>query len=319
MKAYIINKVSAMAKGLLPFCLLAAIPMLNSCKSGDQEFPDFDYQTCYFSKQYPVRTVELGNDNYVDVTLDNQHMVQIQAAMGGAYNNPRDINISFIVDNSLCAGKAFKPSSMTLTPMPASYYELSANNIVIPSGQVTGGVNVQLTDDFFADPLSTTVHYAIPLKMTSATGVDHIVEGKDFILYAVRYINRYHGNYICNGDLYGTKVEVTTKDLNTALITYQAKDGAGKNHPCQVELKFAADGTCTIVPSAAATADGFTVTGTGRFVEDDQTQLLGARHPDTMYLNFTVKNTALGINVTETEVLMLQTRNVKSETLDLMD
>ena len=35
---------------------------LTSCKSGDQDFPDFDYQSCYFAKQYPVRTVELGND-----------------------------------------------------------------------------------------------------------------------------------------------------------------------------------------------------------------------------------------------------------------
>ena len=33
-------------------CGLAA--GLSSCKSGDQDFPDFESQTCYFAKQYPV-------------------------------------------------------------------------------------------------------------------------------------------------------------------------------------------------------------------------------------------------------------------------
>ena len=80
-------------------CGLAA--GLSSCKSGDQDFPDFESQTCYFAKQYPVRTVELGNDLYVDLTRDNQHKVQIQATMGGAYSNPRDITIDFGIDASL--------------------------------------------------------------------------------------------------------------------------------------------------------------------------------------------------------------------------
>ena len=323
MKAYIYNKVSAMAKGLLPFCLLAAIPMLDSCKSGDQEFPDYDYQTCYFSKQYPVRTVEIGNDNYVNLTLDNQHKIQIQAAMGGAYNNPRDINIDIAVDGSLCTGKTFKrvdvvsgetETGIVLTEMPSSYYTMASSNITIPSGEVTGGVEVQLEDAFFNDPLSTTLHYAIPVKMTKATGVDHILEGKDFVLYAVRYVNRYHGKYVRNEDLLD-QVLVTTKNLNTALYSYEVKDGAGTKHVCELELNFAADGTCTITPSAASVAAGFAVTGTGRFAE--AAEQLGARMADTMYLNFRITNTTLGINYTGDEKLRLETRNVITEYLSV--
>ena len=57
----------------------------------------------------------------------------------------------------------------------------------------------------------------------------------------------------------------------------------------------------------------FTVTGTGRFVEADESQLVGARHPDTMYLDFTVKSNdnALKIDVTEKYVLTLKSRGVK--------
>ena len=280
---------------------------LTSCKSGDQDFPDFDYQTCYFAKQYPVRTVELGNDPYVDLTLDNQHKIQIQAAMGGAYSNPQDINISIAVDPALCEGVTFADGT-DVTLMPDSYYQLAANNIVIPSGQPVGGVEVKLTDAFFADPLSITTHYVIPLRMTKATGVDSILTSKNFVLYAVKYVNRYHAEYILNGNN-GESVFVTTKNLSTALLNYGAKDERGVAHNCELQLNFTDDGNCTI----SSTTEGFTVSGSGRFVEADESQLVGARHPDTMYLDFTVANTALGINTTEKYVLTVKTRGVKTE------
>lgn len=281
---------------------------LTSCKSGDQDFPDFDYQTCYFAKQYPVRTVELGNDLYVDLTPDNQHKIQIQATMGGAYSNPRDITIDFAVEPKLCEGLTFEDGT-AVTLMPENYYHILGNNIVIPSGQPVGGVEVQLEDAFFNDPLSVTNHYVIPVRMLKATGVDHILEGKDFVLYAVKYVNKYHAQYILNGNLQAATVDLTTKDLNTSLFNYAAKDAAGKAHNCEIQLNFAADGTCT----ATTNTPGFTVQGTGRFVEADETQLVGARHPDTIYLKFTVKNETLAINATEDYVLTVKTRGIKSE------
>lgn len=305
---------------------------LTSCKSGDQEFDDFDYQTCYFSKQYPVRTIELGNDLYVDLTLDNQHKCQIQAAMGGAYSNPRNIDISIAVDPTLLDGLTFKDGS-DVTLMPENYYQLAASNIVIPAGKPVGGVEVQLTDAFFADPLSVTNHYAIPVRMTNATGVDSILSAKNFTVYAVKYVNRYHGEYINNGKLQDATVDLTTKGLNVSLMGYSGKDSDGSAYPGEFQLTFDDNGNCTVT----AITEGYTVTGSGRFVENDETQLVGARHPNTIYLDFSgtydwykyekdekgnIKTDDAGnpikipvkFDFSEKYVLTLKTRGIKSET-----
>ena len=281
---------------------------LTSCKSGDQDFPDFDYQSCYFAKQYPVRTIELGNDLYVDLTNDNLHKFEIQAVMGGAYSNPRDITITYAIKPGLCEGLTFEDGS-AVTPMPQEYYELLNDKIVIPSGQPVGGLGIQLKDAFFNDPLSITNHYVIPVRIESAEGVDTILESKRFTLYAVKYVNKYHAEYLIGGDLYGATVNVTTKNLHTGLFNYAAKDASGVAHNCEIQLNFDADDNCTVTSNT----EGFTVQGSGRWVEADETQLVGNRHPDTIYLNFTVKNEVLGINTTENYVLTVKTRGVKSE------
>lgn len=304
---------------------------LTSCKSGDQDFPDFDYQSCYFAKQYPVRTVELGNDLYVDLTLDNQHKIQIQAAMGGAYSNRRDVTIEFAVEPSLCDGLTFADGT-DVTPMPKEYYEFLGENIVIPAGQPVGGVEVQLKDGFFDHPLSVTNHFVIPLRIKKATGVDTVLESKNFVLYAVKYVNKYHGNYIKNGNLQAATADVTTKGLKTSIMVYDGKDSEGVSFPCELQLNFDDNDACTVT----ALTEGYTVTGSGRFVENDQTQLVGARHPNTIYLKFSgtyegfkYQRNAKGeivedgdgnpikipvkFDFSEDYVLTLKTRGVKSE------
>jgi len=71
------------------------------------------------------------------------------------------------------------------------------------------GVEVQLTDDFFADEKSISENYVIPLLMTNVQGADSILQGKpvvenpvltnagdwsilpqNFVLYAVKYVNQ---------------------------------------------------------------------------------------------------------------------------------
>lgn len=59
----------------------------TSCESSDNEFPDFDYQTVYFANQYALRTIELGEDEFVDNSIDNEHKFSINAAWGGGYTN----------------------------------------------------------------------------------------------------------------------------------------------------------------------------------------------------------------------------------------
>ena len=62
-----------MKKNLAYIGLVLLILTWTSCESSDNEFPDFDYQTVYFANQYGLRTIELGESEFVDNTLDNQH------------------------------------------------------------------------------------------------------------------------------------------------------------------------------------------------------------------------------------------------------
>lgn len=289
--------------------------LLASCDSKDQEFPDFETQTVYFAKQYPVRTVELGNDDYVDLTNDNAHKVYISATMGGAYDNPRDITVDIEVDNSLCDGLKFKADGSEITPMPSNYYTLAAYSIIIPKGQITATVEVQLTDAFFNDPLSLTNHYVIPVKMTNATGVDSIITAKNFTLYAVKYINAYHAVYVRqkeNENDNDEEFKITTVDVNNAMISYPLKDASGELHPCDLNLDFTSGKITTATPE-------YTIDGTVSFVSQDPNQLLGAKHPDTIYLKFTATNSSLGINENKNVALNVKYRGVIPETFEVTE
>ena len=163
-----------MKKKLIYLSSVLAAMLFTACENGDWSFPDYDHTAVYFAYQYPIRTITLGeeNPNVTDNTLDNKHQCQIMATMGGVYSNGRDIKIDIKVDNSLVDGEGkFKLVSTgevegTIVAMPSSHYTLSSNQIVIPSGKISGGVTVQLTDAYFADPLSAKLTYVIPVVMT---------------------------------------------------------------------------------------------------------------------------------------------------------
>lgn len=192
-----------------------------SCYNAEHEFPDFEGgTTAYFAYQDPVRTLILGNDIY-DNTLDNEHKCQIWATMGGAYHG-RNAVVDFVVDNSLCDNLFFtdeggNPAGAVL-PMPSEYYKLASNQIPYKNDS-RGFVEVQFTDAFFSDPKSAENTYVIPLVMTKAKGIDHILTGtpregmspsrtntfdwevpaKDYVLYCVKYMNPWQARYIRRG------------------------------------------------------------------------------------------------------------------------
>ena len=60
--------------------------------------------------------------------------------------------------------------------MPAEYYTLSSDQITIPQGQISAGVEVQLTDAFFADPKAIETTYVIPLVMSNVHNADSICQ-----------------------------------------------------------------------------------------------------------------------------------------------
>lgn len=199
----------------------AAVSLLASCHNKEQVFPDYDGGvTAYFAYQYPVRTIVLGESETFDTSLDNQGKCIIYGAMGGAYKG-KDIVLDIEVDNALVDNLYFdKDFENPVKAMPEDYYTLSDDQLVY-GGNHMGGVEVQLTDKFFADPDAINTTYVIPVKMTNIVkGADQILTGtpavegepawrtdasqwktlpKDYTLYAVKYINEYDGSWLRRG------------------------------------------------------------------------------------------------------------------------
>ena len=282
-----IYKIKNMKK--IIFISIIILAIFSSCRNQDWSFPNYDYTTVYFAYQYPVRTIELGDDNVIDNSFDNAHKCQIMGTFGGAYSNGSDIKIGVQVDNSLCDGLSFSGGD-AVVPMPSNYYTLASNQITIPKGAVMGGVEVQLTDAFFADPLSVNTTYVIPLVMTSVQSADSILSGtpavdnpnrcvasdwsiapKDYTLYAVKYINPWDANYLRRGvDIitkdgvtetavrhqqyveYDEVIKLTTLSMTGLELPVGYQNGLGDNLYMKVNLNFDNDQKCTLAPSTTA-------------------------------------------------------------------
>lgn len=325
------------------------LTVLTACNK-DWEFPDYKYTTVYFPYQSPVRTLVLGEDIY-DNTLDNQHKCLIMATMGGVYENKKDITLNLEVDESLGQHLKFEtPNGDSVYVMPSSYYTLPKDKqIVIPSGKLMGGLEVQLTDAFFQDPRSVKKSFVIPLRITSVTNADSVLQGKstlaspdrrkpadwviapkDFTLYAIKYINPYHGSYLRRGvdvvagaggntaldttvvyhAAYVEKDEVSsvvTRALDENSISLNAKNKGNLNTPFQLVLKFDNQGKCIISNPDLAT---YTISGTGEFVKKGD--MWGNEKRDVLHLKYQVDFGTTTHTITDT--LVMRDRGVKMET-----
>lgn len=165
-------------KKIISIYALLLVVFFSGCKNDDWEYEDYEGgTTVYFATQYPVRKIVLGNDETYDISIDNEHKFIIYATMGGVYSNKTNRTVDIAVVNSLCDNLQFEDGG-DIIPMPSNYYTLASNQIVIPKGKVMGGVEVQLTDAFFADPLALKNTYVIPLVMSNVQNADSILSGK---------------------------------------------------------------------------------------------------------------------------------------------
>ncbi|TXK48148.1 DUF1735 domain-containing protein [Pontibacter qinzhouensis] len=331
------------------FKLVVLLAILTSCDNQEWVYPDYEYQTTYFAYQYPVRTITLGEDVF-DTSLDNQYKFQIMATTGGVYDNKKDITVGVTVDNSLSNNLLFNPNGTGIQAMPGNYYKLVSDKIVIPRGKLIGGVEVELTPAFFADPLALKNTYVIPMRMTSVENADSILSGtplvvnpnrvvagdwgvapKDFVLYAVKYINPWHGFYLRRGkDVVAGKngntalnqtivreqqyvendevVKLTTQSLSQIAYPVIYKDSEGRNIEVNLILTFDEQGNCTV--SSASTA--YTVTGSGKFVKKGEKNSWGNTDRDALYLDYKVDFDQM--QITSTDVLVMRNRGVAIET-----
>lgn len=322
------NKIYRTLRNLAMLSLpLALGAVMSSCESGDQDFPDYGTTTVYFANQGYVRTIELGDDPEIDLTNDNNHEFSINAAMGGGYGNKHDITVNYTVDASLIQGKTFEDGS-DIVLLPENYYQLESSTITIPSGKIQGGVKVKLTDAFFADPLSKTRHYVLPVSITGVQGADSILASKKYVICAVKYVNPWQANYLRRGvdvitnaagkqttnTRHATYVEkdelvkIGTYGLNTSTFSVSMTDDNGKSYACKLLLTFNND-ECKI----SSLTDGFTAEGNGSFVLKGEKKSFGGKDRNALYLKYSVHSDALGKTIATTDTLVMRDRGIAPE------
>lgn len=326
------------------FLILTLIIGLISCTNFEKDFSDFTYTSGFFPYQYPVRTLVLGDYIY-DNSNDTAHRFVISVAMGGVYENKKDRTFDIEVDESLCNNATFSNGD-PIKALPSSYYTLSSNSkIVIPKGKMNGGITVQLTDAFFNDPEAIKNTYVVPIRIKSSSDVDSILSGstpktnadprvpsqwdvlpKNFTMFAVKYINEFHGTYFHYGsNKVFDNANVNLKDT-TYSATYVEKNPTSKlvtTGRYQVSLTTALrskliTGNVTMLLSfngknctiTAAPGSTMTINGTGEFKA--KAYEWGNKKRDGIVLKYTVSNGTYRYEADET--LVIRDRGVVMET-----
>jgi hypothetical protein len=317
--------------------ILTLFTGLIACENQKNEFPDFDYTAGYFPYQYPVRTLVLGDYIY-DNTNDNNHKFLISAAMGGVYENNQDREFTIEVTENLCDSVLFKSTNDTIRLLPSAYYTLSSSDkLIIPSGKFSGSIEVQLNDAFFDDPLAIKLGYVIPLRIVSATNIDSVLRGKttnlnpdprnpldweivpkDFTMFAIKYINPYHGKYLHRGisvvrdassailetKVYRQKYNVddeiwslvtTGKSKVTIVANLHSELITGL---LKMDLTFSDNGNCTI---AQAAGSDYPVSGSGKFTNDADEW--GNKKRDAIHITYQLISGANTLTATDTIVI----------------
>jgi hypothetical protein len=334
--------------------LLLAVVAMSSCENQPITFDDFGKTTCYFPYQSPARTIILGkydegfNDN------DNKHQFEIGVTMTGVYENKMDRKVYFELDTALLSNIANSKY------LPADQYTIeTASPVIIPKGDIKGRILVKLTDAFFNDPKNVSgfyvatgviCNYSIPLKITRVEGLDSILSGtalvdnpnrtvatdwkllpKDYTLFGVKYINKYHGYYLRRGAdklinattdvVLGTKTyrniyvegsevaKAQTVDLNTVTIPsiirrYNAPDGG----TLTLKAVFAADNTCTVFNATTNVQ-----IGTGTLKENGD--MWGGKTRDVIYLDYAYTDVSKNEKHEVKDTMVIRDRGVGFELL----
>ncbi len=287
-------------------CGVCVICGFVACQNSDAVFDDYEHgTTVYFAYQYPVRTLVMGDDEY-DTSLDKAHKCQIKATFGGSYNGAGG-TVQVAVDNSLTDNLTFADGT-PVKAMPADYYSLSTTNLAF-NGTMNGATEVLLSDAFFSDPDAVKNCYVIPLVMTGQTGFGRILTGvlnegatavrtnepawdvkpMDYVLYCVKYQNKYSGYWLTNGTTNTANIEkadnvyIATKTLKSSVYTVNPVIN-GVSYTVDLLLTFDDNEQCTI----SSLTSGITASGSGSWGDDTEKKAWGNKDRDGIELNYTV-------------------------------
>ena len=309
--------------------------MMASCHNDPVSYRDFKYNAVYFPLQYPIRTLILG-DSRSDNSLDKTLAFHIGVSIGGEYQNKKPWTVSYQLDNSLVPDGMTTTDGDTLHILPPKYYTLNpVGSVAIPVDSFSGLILVQLTDAFLDDPLAITGQYVIPLRIT-ATSADSILSGvpfvanpsrtnpadwdpnsepKDFVLFGIKYINPYHGNYLHRGidiginatgdtvsrDVYHQPYVVDDQlwSLTTTGRATVITDGTGSQTTAGTKmiLKVSDDGSVAVTPVAGAT---FQASGVGKYIKGGDAW--GGVPQNAFFLNYIYKSGSITHVVSDTLV-----------------
>jgi len=322
--------------------LLSIGALLFGCENQDVEFDDFAYQTVYFPYQTPVRSLILGDEEIGDNSIDLEHAFSIGASIGGMYSNTKDRVLTVELAPEL-ASKITDANGKELKLLPSDYYDATFDKITIPAGSFFGKMRVNLTDAFFADPLTVGLSYVIPVRITSASG-DSILSGKalasvaspdprratdwitlpkNYVLFGIKYINPTHGVYLLRGKRTNTTnaldvvtysksfiddndmTKLTTKSLTENFIpTVGGTNKEASNAKYSMLLTFNKDNK-TVAVSQKSTST-VVVNGTGKYFSktDAQAEGYNGKKHRTIYLDYTYVDGANTYHVNDSLVFV---------------
>jgi hypothetical protein len=327
------------------FLIIAALLGILACENQDTEFEDFETTACYFPFQTPARTLILGKYDVGFNDNDNAHRFEIGVTMGGVYENKEDRRVYFELAPQLMEGH-----DSIVKVLPESYYTIeTASPVTIPAGSTKGRIMIQLNDAFFDDTLSfdtvNQVNYVVPLLITGVENLDSVLSGKpvvanpsrlvaadweiepkDYTLYGIKFINKYHAMYLRRGvdamtpdggttvlniyhDEYVERDElapvITTGRNNVKLWNIVRRGSESSPGSVNIELLFDDDDNCSIQSYGD---DPYNVSGSGKFVENGG--YWGGKEHDAMFLEYNYADTANNETHVVNDTLVVRDRNV---------
>lgn len=340
---------------IMPLLFMIALFGMVSCQNDPIKFDDYGKTACYFPYQNPARTLILGKYDVGFNTNDNNHIFEIGAVMTGVQSNTKERKVYFEVDATLLNGVT------NVTALPAAYYTIqTASPAIIPVGSTKAIITIHLEDAFFNDPKSVaatqSTNYVVPLRITSVEGLDTILVGTsvvgittprkavladwtiqpmDFTLFGIKFINKYHGNYLRRGvdilDTTAVGVPYTQTSViyhkpyverdEVTMLTTSAKDSVTLSNTMRrtkganagtinLKLAFDANGNC-VVKNAATNLP----IGTGSF--KDNGDMWGGKAQDVIYLNYSYTDIAHKQIHTVRDTMVIRDRAVVFETFKI--
>lgn len=336
------------------FLTLPVLLTLTSCQNEGWNFPDYEYQSVYFSYQYPVRTIILGESKF-DNELDNNHQFKIMATTAGVYDNKDRVMIDFEVDESMVDGLRFNSASGDqIQALPDNYYNFMSDSdqLTIPQGELSGGVKVQLTDAFFEDPNAVKNTYVLPVRMTNVANADTILSGepkatadtprrgvgsdwdvqpKDFTFYAIKYINLWDGNYLRRGEDVITRADGEKETIvrhsehivNDQVVELYTQSLTETEFPVTYTDSQGQNLPVSLILTiddegnitVSDNASDYTASGNGTFTNKSESQeSWGEKSRSAIYLDYEVEWTQSSRYVETTDTLVLRDRGIGIET-----